>query len=164
MSYNRYRHYDACDCSFFKVAGIVLLVGVVIGLITWGIVYAMRDRTFVAVLNSKDAPVTFTYDEESLSIDDEGNLEIDGEDETVAYKTYDLIFYVDGEVQTVHVDRFRGKTPNVKREDLALAELAAVDVEPAAWTHAKPGTEYLVKVASFGWLVDITPMSMVRVE
>jgi hypothetical protein len=50
---------------------------------------------------------------------------------------------------------------------LALAALAANDVEPPHYTHAKLNTEYLVKVS--GWLIDgriedITPMVSVRVE
>jgi hypothetical protein len=50
---------------------------------------------------------------------------------------------------------------------LALAALAANDVEPPIYTYGKVNVEYIVKVS--GWLLDgtvedMTPMSSVKVE
>lgn len=131
-----------------------------IGAIIWLFV---RPRTFIGKLTSKTSEITFTYDEESLSVNSDGEIELTGEDETIAYKTYRLQFYVDGRIEDVFVNQYAGKTPNVKREDLALQELSAVDIEPPEWTHAKENADYLVKT-SCGILKDITPLITIKIE
>jgi hypothetical protein len=135
--------------------------------IAWIIAEFCCTRTFVGTLVSREAPITFTYDEERLSVDSDGKLETSGDDETIAYKRYLLTFYANGEMRTVTAGTSRGYTPHVKREDLALAALAANDVEPPLYTYGKVNVEYIVKVS--GWLLDgtvedMTPMSSVKVE
>lgn len=116
---------------------------------------------------SREAPISFTYDEERISINSKGELTTSGDDETIAYKRYLLTFYANGEMRTVTAGTSRGRTPRVRRGDLALAALAANDVEPPHYTYGKVETEYLVKVS--GWLIDgtvedMTPVSSVKVE
>jgi hypothetical protein len=146
------------------VVALCLLGALFIG---WIIAEFCCTRTFVGTLVSREAPITFTYDEERLSINSEGELETSGDDETIAYKRYLLTFYADGDMRTVTAGTSRGRTPRVRREDLALAALAANDVEPPIYTYGKVNVEYIVKVS--GWLLDgtvedMTPMSSVKVE
>lgn len=136
-------------------------------LISWAIAEFCSTRTFVGTLVSKETPITFTYDEERLTIDDKGHVSTTGDDETIAHKRYLLTFYCEGEMRTVTAGGSRGRTPYVRREDLALAALAANDVEPPTYTHSKLNVEYIVKVS--GWLLDgtveeVTPLSAVRLE
>ena len=157
--------------DYKSIAMVVTLCLLGAAFIAWIIAEFACSRTFVGTLVSREAPITFTYDQERLTVetDDKGNTHISttGDDETIAYKKYLLTFYADGEMRTVIAGTARGRTPRVRREDLALAALAANDVEPPIYTHAKMNTEYIVKVS--GWLIDgtvedITPMSNVKVE
>ncbi len=157
---SRYNNYSSnrYGSNWKSYVGPVLLGLVVVLGITWAIMEFACSRTFVGTLVSREAPITFTYDEERVTVttDDEGETHISttGDDETIAYKKYLLTFYANGEMRTVTAGSSRGRSPHVHREDLALAALAANDVEPPHYTYAKMNAEYLVKVS--GWLLDGT--------
>ena len=163
-----YGYYGYRPRNRFYEAIPAILVGVVVALvIAWAIAEFCCTRTFVGTLVSKEAPISFSYDEERSYYDDKGKRHTSGDDETIAHKKYLLTFYADGEMRTVTAGSSRGRTPRVRREDLALAALAANDVEPVHYTHGKLNVEYIVKVS--GWLLDgtvedMTPMSAVKVE
>lgn len=165
MSYGYYGYRPRNRFLEFLPA-ILLGVGVLL-VISWAVAEFCCTRTFVGTLVSKEAPITFSYDEERTYYDDKGNRHTSGDDETIAHKKYLLTFYADGEMRTVTAGGSRGRTPRVRREDLALAALAANDVEPPTYTHSRLNVEYVVKVS--GWLLDgtveeVTPLSAVRLE
>ncbi len=154
--------------SIAKVVTICLLGVATIG---WIVAEFTCSRTFVGTLVSRETTITFSYDEERTTIKTDGNgmphTSTTGDDETIAYKKYLLTFYADGEMRTVTAGTSRGYTPHVRREDLALAALAANDVEPPIYTYAKLETQYLVQVS--GWLIDgtvrdITPLETIKAE
>lgn len=147
--------------------GPVLLVLVVVLLVIWMIMEFACSRTFVGTLVSKETPISFSYDEEEVTYDDKGRRHTSGDDETIAYKKYLLTFYCDGKMREVTAGSSRGRTPNVRRNDLALAALYQNDVEPPHYTYSKMNTEYLVKVS--GWLLDgtvedLTPLASIKAE
>lgn len=156
---------------FLEVLPAILLVIGVLLVITWVIAEFCCTRTFIGTLVSKETPITFTYDEERLTVetDSEGNTSVEttGDDETIAYKRYLLTFYADGEMREITAGTSRGRVPYVHADAAALQALAANDVEPPTYTYAKMNVEYMVTVS--GWLLDgtvedVTPMSAVRVE
>ena len=164
----RYGYYGYRPRNRFieAIPPVLLVVGVLL-VIAWAIAEFGCSRSFVGTLVSKETPISFSHDEERLTVDSEGHVSTEGDDETIAYKQYVLTFYADGEMRTVTAGTSRGRVPYVYRDDLALAALAAHDVEPAYYTHGKTNVQYVVKVS--GWLMDgtiqeMTPLSAMKVE
>jgi hypothetical protein len=158
MSYNRGFYIDP-DIPPWLLFGLIFIV---IAMIGGGIWLSAQPKTYIAHLSSKSADVSMYHDEQEISFDD-GEISIDGSDETIANKEYVLTFYVDGKLVNVVAGRSRGWVGKVNADAEALEALKANDVEPPHWTYAKENVEYLVKT-SWGNLEDLTPMSMVRVE
>lgn len=159
--YYPYRsRYDISEPLSWLLISVLVLVVAGIGIGIW---ISAQPKTYIATLSSKSADVSMYHDESSVSIDEDGDISIDGSDETVANKEYVLTFYVEGKLVNVVAGRSRGYVGKVNADAEALEALKANDVEPAHWTYAKEGVEYLVKT-SWSNLEDLTPMSMVRVE
>jgi hypothetical protein len=160
-------YYSRPRNRFYDSIPAILAILVAVLVASWLVAEFVCTRTFIGTLVSKETPIYFTYDEERLTVDSDGDVSTTGDDETIAYKKYLLTFYADGEMREITAGTSRGRVPYVRADAAALQALAANDVEPAHYTYTKMNVEYLVTVS--GWLLDgsieeITPMSAIKAE
>jgi len=159
MSYYPRCVYRQSPFEKVKEALPVVAIGLVVVLaIAWVIAEFACTRSFVGRLSSKHTEVD--YKDNRKHPDGEGGFH--GENSTVAYIDYKLLFYVEGSLRPVSAGKFSAKINRRHAEEEAYDRLMSEHVEPALYTHTQKELTYLVTVK--GWLLDGTLVDAVNVD
>lgn len=139
--------------GWLGIGAITVAVGL---LITWVIMEFVCTRSFTGELVGKNADVSYSHDERRMVIseDKDGHRSTSyrGTDRTTAYRTYNLVFFVEGQMREVSAGKNSASVPYVRSDTMALHKLDSESTEPAFYTHGQLNHQYLVKVR--GWLFD----------
>jgi hypothetical protein len=152
---------------FMKNIHVFIISFILILFIAYMVFEAFSSHTFIGKLVIKEAPISYSYDEEVKRWD--GRIwKTSGRDETTATKKYTMTFSYDGgQTKTLVVESVSASVPYVRRDDLALAALKNKDTVPYEYQTGKMYVEYLVEVQGYfttGYLLNITPISSFRAE